>query len=442
MSQGENRFTMFPRMLAGRLMSVDYCQSDATKDPEPTRDQYVQWLSVNAIWSEPANAQHPEVIYLSTTTLPPGMLAVILADVDNRIVLPYVGNEPSATVHLGADIDDVMMSIDGLRSALKPRRPFPFKLDGILMSPTVRIIHDWLRLDVSREIHAVHLTASTPPDGRIPRDQRISGVDYSSVNTELTMPWPQPANRAGMLLTAEMVESITKRVRQQLTEFDSLNGDPIRISAMHRRVFGSREETEAVFGKSEVPADIEILLHRLGIEAISGDAHMTIVKGRKSGLSSMLLSRENNTFLDDIFRMGPVGDVYQEPLSEDSSEVLRVFDETPIESGQSLFDALSHLFSEDDSHGTPAKRVGFMGSPMRALHVRLDSLEQPLRKEAKEQASSLFTREVVTGAFLNTGMRSRQQFANDRLAPSSGKKGRTKWFASKSGAVYPKPRGW
>lgn len=46
------------------------------------------------------------------------------------------------------------------------------------------------------------------------------------------------------------------------------------------------------------------------------------------------------------------------------------------------------------------------------------------------------------GDMFSPGIRSRQQFQNDRYAPSSGKKGRIKSFASKSGAVYPKPRGW
>lgn len=44
-------------------------------------------------------------------------------------------------------------------------------------------------------------------------------------------------------------------------------------------------------------------------------------------------------------------------------------------------------------------------------------------------------------SLLSSGPQSRQQFRNDREAPSRGKKGRVKMFANKNGAVYPKPGG-
>lgn len=44
-------------------------------------------------------------------------------------------------------------------------------------------------------------------------------------------------------------------------------------------------------------------------------------------------------------------------------------------------------------------------------------------------------------SLLSPGPQSRQQFRNDREAPSRGKKGRTKIFAGKTGGVWPKPGG-
>ena len=44
-------------------------------------------------------------------------------------------------------------------------------------------------------------------------------------------------------------------------------------------------------------------------------------------------------------------------------------------------------------------------------------------------------------SLLSSGPQSRQQFRNDREAPSRGKKGRVKSFAGKNGGVWPKPGG-
>lgn len=55
----------------------------------------------------------------------------------------------------------------------------------------------------------------------------------------------------------------------------------------------------------------------------------------------------------------------------------------------------------------------------------------------------ILTIDVVSpgSGVLNLGPRSRQQFHNDREAPSRGKKGRVKSFAGKNGGVWPKPGG-
>lgn len=125
--------------------------------------------------------------------------------------------------------------------------------------------------------------------------------------------------------------------------------------------------------------------------------------------------------------------------------------ETPPGSGYKL-DSVSEL--DMAPRMIEGKLISFdvVGQPVRAGWDETVGLETLRRmgevwgkgiEEAEEKlARRLSLDGAYNGGMFHTGIRSRQQFANDHQAPSRGKKGRTKMFANKNGAVYPKPRGW
>lgn len=125
--------------------------------------------------------------------------------------------------------------------------------------------------------------------------------------------------------------------------------------------------------------------------------------------------------------------------------------ETPPGSGYKL-DSVSELDMAPRMIEGKLFSFDVVGQPVRAGWDETVALETLRRmgevwgkgiEEAEEKlARRLSLDGAYNGGMFHTGIRSRQQFANDHQAPSRGKKGRTKMFANKNGAVYPKPRGW
>lgn len=118
------------------------------------------------------------------------------------------------------------------------------------------------------------------------------------------------------------------------------------------------------------------------------------------------------------------------------------------------------FFPNNQPFGTPASRINPALRMMDGRITSIDMVDNPIvedtgtyrrwadgSEEVCEHPRSLEGRVLTfdsgfggVSAF-SSGPRSRQQFQNNRHAPSRGKKGRIKMHAGKNGSVYPKPGG-